>query len=43
VSESGDHIFAGGLDGGLRVWRQTNNQTIASDQEDKKMEKVMIE
>lgn len=43
MSESGDHIFAGGLDGGLRVWRQTNNQTIASDQEDKKMEKVMIE
>lgn len=43
VTESGDHIFAGGLDGGFRVWKQTNNQTIASDQEDKKMEKVMIE
>ncbi len=42
MSEAGDHIFAGGMDGGLRVWKQTNSQTIASDQEEKKMEKVMI-
>jgi hypothetical protein len=32
VTDSGDHIIAGGLDGGFRIWKQTNNQTIASDQ-----------
>jgi WD40 repeat protein len=33
VSQSGDIIVAGGLDEGFRVWKQTNEQTIASDME----------
>jgi hypothetical protein len=43
VSDVGDFIAAGGLDGGFRVWKQTGNQTIASDQEEKRMEKIMVE
>lgn len=33
VSNAGENIVAGGLDGGFRVWKQTSDQTIASDQE----------
>lgn len=43
VSQAGDIVFAGGLDEGIRVWKQTNDQTIASDMEEKQMDKVMIE
>ena len=43
VSQSGDFIIAGGLDEGMRIWKQTNDQTIATDMEEKQMEKVMIE
>jgi hypothetical protein len=43
VSQSGDLIVGGGLDEGLRVWKQTNEQTIASDLEEKQNEKIMIE
>jgi hypothetical protein len=35
VNQSGDLIIVGGLDEGLRVWKQTNNQTIAADMEEK--------
>lgn len=31
------------MDGGFRIWKQTNDQTIASDQAEKNMDKVMIE
>lgn len=31
VSEAGDFILAGGLDEGLRLWKQTTEQTIATD------------
>jgi WD40 repeat protein len=43
ITSAGDYIVAGGLDGGFRVWRQTSEQTIAGDQEERNMEKVMIE
>lgn len=43
ISESSDFISAGGLDGGFRVWKQTNNQTIASDQQEQRMEKIMVQ
>jgi hypothetical protein len=43
VSSSGDTLLAGGLDEGLRVWKQGTEQTIASDMEERQMEKVMIE
>lgn len=43
VSQSGDMIMAGGLDEGFRIWKQTNDQTIATDMEEKQLEKVMIE
>lgn len=43
ISGAGDLVIAGGLDDGFRVWKQTNDQTIATDMEDKQMEKVMIE
>lgn len=43
VTTAGDYIIAGGLDGGFRIWKQTNDQTIAGDQEEKNMDKVMIE
>ena len=43
VTNAGDSIVAGGLDEGFRVWKQTNDQTIATDMEEKQMEKVMIE
>lgn len=42
VSNAGDFLVAGGLDEGMRVWKQTNDQTIATDMEEKQMEKVMI-
>lgn len=43
VSPAGDYIIAGGLDGGFRVWKQTGDQVVAGDQEEKDAEKVMIE
>lgn len=43
ITTAGDYIIAGGLDGGFRVWKQTNDQTIAGDQAEKNMDKVMIE
>ena len=32
VSLAGDYIIAGGMDGGFRVWRQGQDQTVAGDQ-----------
>lgn len=43
MSPAGDYIIAGGLDGGFRVWKQTGDQVVAGDQEEKDAEKVMIE
>ena len=43
ISDAGDFILAGGLDEGLRLWKQTSDQTIATDMEEKQLEKVMIE
>lgn len=43
ITISGDYIFAGGLDQGFRVWKQTNEQIVTSDLEEKQLEKVMIE
>lgn len=43
VSNAGDFILAGGLDEGLRLWKQTSDQTIAADMEEKQVEKIMIE
>jgi len=37
ISGAGDFVIAGGLDDGFRVWKQTNDQTIATDMEDKQM------
>ncbi len=37
VSTSGDLMAAGGLDEGFRIWKQTNDQTIASDMQEKQM------
>jgi WD40 repeat protein len=33
ISQSGDFVIAGGLDEGIRIWKQTNDQTIATDME----------
>ena len=33
VSSAGDYLLAGGMDGGFRVWRQGQDQTVAGDQE----------
>ena len=43
VTQAGDYIVSGGLDEGIRVWKQSNDQTIATDMEEKQMEKMMIE
>ena len=43
MTQAGDYIVAGGLDEGMRVWKQSNDQTIATDMEEKQMEKMMIE
>jgi U3 small nucleolar RNA-associated protein 12 len=43
VSTAGDYLVAGGLDGGFRVWKQSGDQTVAGDQDEKNNEKVMIE
>ena len=43
VSPAADFIVGGGLDGGFRVWRQTGDQTVAGDQEEKDAEKILIE
>lgn len=31
ISQSGDFFIAGGIDEGMRIWKQTNDQTIATD------------
>ena len=43
ASTAGDIIISGGLDGGFRVWKQTGDQVVAGDQEEKNAEKVLIE
>ncbi len=43
VSSSGDYVVAGGVDGGFRVWRQTNEQIYFAEQQEKRNEKMMIE
>ena len=43
VTNGGDYIVAGGLDEGFRVWKQTNNQIVASDTQEQQLEKVMME
>lgn len=37
MSVAGDVLVVGGLDEGFRVWKQTGDQTIASDIQDKNM------
>lgn len=43
VTQAGDYFVSGGLDQGMRVWKQSNDQTIATDMEEKQMQKMMIE
>lgn len=43
ASPAADFIIAGGLDGGFRIWKQTGDQIVAGDQEEKNAEKVLIE
>lgn len=43
ASPAADYIIAGGLDGGFRVWKQTGDQVVATDQEEKNAEKILIE
>lgn len=43
VSRAGDWMVAGGNDGGFRVWRQTNEQVYFAEQQEKRVEKMMIE
>jgi WD40 repeat protein len=42
AAPAADFIVGGGLDGGFRVWRQSGDQTVAGDQEEKNAEKVLI-
>lgn len=37
MTSAGDYIIGGGLDGGFRIWKQSNDQTIAGDQDEKNM------
>lgn len=43
VSRAGDFVIAGGNDGGFRVWRQTTEQIYFAEQQEKRVEKMMIE
>lgn len=43
ATPAADQIIAGGLDGGFRVWKITSDQTVATDQEERALEKVLIE
>ena len=35
-SSSGDYVVAGGVDGGFRVWKQTNEQIYFAEQQEKR-------
>lgn len=43
ISKAGDYMVAGGVDGGFRVWKQTTEQIFYAEQQEKRMEKMMIE
>ena len=43
MSRSGDYMIAGGVDGGFRMWKQTTEQIYFNEQQEKRVEKMMIE